>query len=611
MTRNRYTWPVEIALRGPFLTQSTSAGKSGLDAVLAVDPQSNKYQLPGTLIRGRLRHALGELTDCEVIASSDVDAWFGEGSDDARNGPGRYDPRRRRIHISDFIGPPQVEKQPRTRIRISPVTGAVWLGMMQLIESPFSAGEAVPFKGEVSAVCDEDEANAFRQLMDIGLRWNAAFGADTGIGFGQVQTVTIDEPTVDHLAAATPTESNATEIWLAVEPQEPFVVAKRRVTGNTFDSSEVIPGAVLKGMVADAIRQWTGHTDLDVTHVGGAFADLGTALGAITFSHAFPSKIGERPVEPPRSLVWAGDNWCDALAVEKSFLVKVKVQGEDEIKARAPAFATDWKDNFLKMVRAEFGWPTLKHDLRVRTEIDRKTRKAADQQLFAYELIVPDKECRWLAKVDLSAVPEDRRAAVVAQIEHLCSNEFRNLGKTKARVRISLLKERPERASKSKAQVDGLVAVTLQTPALIGNPTTIDMTEPESTLKNFYSDYWKDVSGGSLELVRFFASQSLAGGYLAYRFQPNKPYRPFFLTDTGSVFLLKVKDQGVADTCRDEWNQRGLPSGKWVQDNIGDDWKNNPFRREEGYGEVAIDLDCHVKKSPKEVFGSIEEIGDE
>lgn len=56
----------------------------------------------------------------------------------------------------------------------------------------------------------------------------------------------------------------------------------------------------------------------------------------------------------------------------------------------------------------------------------------------------------------------------------------------------------------------------------------------------------------SVELVRFYASQSLAGGYLAYRFQPNKPYRPFFLTDTGSVFLLKVKDQGVADTCLDD-----------------------------------------------------------
>ncbi len=505
---------------------------------------------------------------CEPDA---VNAWFGERSDDARNGPGRYDPRRRRIHISDFTGPPQVEKQPRTRIRISPVTGAVWLGMMQLIESPFSAGEAVPFKGEVSAVCDEDEANAFRQLLDTGLRWNAAFGADTGIGFGQVQTVTIDEPKIDCIAAVTPTESDATEIWLAVEPQEPFVVAKRRVTGNTFDSSEVIPGAVLKGMVADAIRQWTGHSDADVTNVGGPFAEIGAALGAITFSHAFPSINGKRPVEPPRSLVGTGKKWGDVLGMGKPCLVD----------GRAPAFATDWKDVPHATVREAFGWPTLKHDLRVRTEIDRKTRMAADQQLFAYEMIVPEKGCQWLAKIDISAVAEARRAAVVAQVEHLCSNEFRNLGKTKARARITRLEKPPEQAFASEAQ-SGYVAVTLQTPALIGNPTTIHMAQPEATLKQFYSDYWTDVSDGSVELVRFYASQSLAGGYLSYRFQPGKPYRPFFLTDTGSVFLLKVKDQGVADTCRDEWSQRGLPSGKWVRENIGDDWKNNPFRREEG-----------------------------
>ena len=62
-------------------------------------------------------------------------------------------------------------------------------------------------------------------------------------------------------------------------------------------------------------------------------------------------------------------------------------------------------------------------------------------------------------------------------------------------------------------------------------------------------------------LVRFFARQRLAGGYLVLRHQPGKPYNPFLVTEAGSVFVLRPRPGKGDDANKrlDDWLEHGLP----------------------------------------------------
>ena len=135
--------------------------------------------------------------------------------------------------------------------------------------------------------------------------------------------------------------------------------------------------------------------------------------------------------------------------------------------------------------------------------------------------------------------------------------------------------------------------VSLQTDCLLTDPDVLRARG----LFQAYSDYWTDVSGGSLELVRFFASQSLRGGHL-YRRTGRGPYEPFFVTDRGSVFVLKAIDQVMAGAHMQSWAKAGLPVIDRVKNRFTVRgvplWKSCPFLPQVGYGEVMIDLHCHV-----------------
>ena len=101
--------------------------------------------------------------------------------------------------------------------------------------------------------------------------------------------------------------------------------------------------------------------------------------------------------------------------------------------------------------------------------------------------------------------------------------------------------------------------------------------------------------------MRFFASQSLAGGYQVLRFQANKPYNPFLLTDPGSVFVLRASgDIASAQASIAQWLHAGLSLPGWAQARYGNHWRTCPFLPEDGFGEVAVNLPCHVEKKPGE-----------
>jgi hypothetical protein len=133
--------------------------------------------------------------------------------------------------------------------------------------------------------------------------------------------------------------------------------------------------------------------------------------------------------------------------------------------------------------------------------------------------------------------------------------------------------------------IDGhadLYALTLLTPAMLTDPRS------DKPIEQQYVDHIEGHTGG--KLLRSFTSRRLAGGHIAKRRRPYGPgtFYPFVLTEPGSVFLVKGRDHGkLAEIAR-----FGLPPVALT----GVDpltWKNCPYLRENGYGEVAFSLINH------------------
>jgi hypothetical protein len=157
---------------------------------------------------------------------------------------------------------------------------------------------------------------------------------------------------------------------------------------------------------------------------------------------------------------------------------------------------------------------------------------------------------------------------------------------------------------------DGLWIVTLQTPALLCDPDQLDETSGQKELRGVYEESWKQLSDNSLKLERYFVRQRLSGGtYLHGRFGQTKDlYRPYLLTEEGSVFVLKAVEgcEAQAEQQIRKWLACGLPLPAWAVDRYArnaqakDRWRYCPFLPENGYGEIAINLGIHWQKQPQE-----------
>ncbi len=610
------TLEVGLTLKGPILTKSTAAGIHGIDSPVARNSEGKCY-LPGTLVKGRLRQAMEEIIAVGGTEfSPHIDDWLGTCSsgDDIRYGTVK--PSRGQLHFKDFID--QNEKPSKTlyRIQIDEQRGAVAKGAYQAIEAPYTSGELYHFTGSVHYfAANHQEADDIKRYIEIGLCWITSLGAERTIGFGILTDVAVTETrqalcSVAHSSVAHSTETDPLALEYSLKPLAPFCIARRRVDNNLFESEAEIPGGVLKGCITTSWRTCLGLKSDGEVDVGmdPMRPELCKYFEKMRFTHAFPALTSnaKRPIFAPLSLVkYEREDEttaiCDVALCDGPGLL-----GD---KPAAPSFSVDWKS--ADGVRYDFGWPKLRRELRVRTSIDKQHRRALEEHLFAYEMIDPG-DAFWYGRVDLSQISDAQdRIKVEAQLRDILRQGVWGLGKTKCQANVMLYSQgtvQPVCIS-NPAPRDGLWVVTLQTPALLCDPRLLAETSGRSELSHSYAEGWKQISGNSLQLIRFFARQSLAGGFYLYRrFQYGNVYNPYLLTEPGSVFVLQAETgrSGDAESCIREWLTVGLPLPDWAIERYkrggqpGDHWENCPYLRSNGYGEIAVNLNVHWDKRPHE-----------
>jgi CRISPR/Cas system CSM-associated protein Csm3 (group 7 of RAMP superfamily) len=626
------TLNITLKLQGPILTHSTAPGASQLSSPFARNSQG-RYYLAGSLVKGRLREAWTELESAagqflQTRCGLTKEQLLGSGSGNQQNYSTSTEPRRGRLHFEHFVdhnkGATSSQGPVRYRIKLDEARGSVSKGAYQVIEAPYATGEEASFIGQIHfRASDANDVEKIKDCIQIGLRWITNLGANCNVGFGRLLDAQVtDVQQSPDVQPAIVTATGAEKLELEITPQSPFCISRRRVADNLFESEIIIPGAVLKGSVAHSWRTLLGDDPDGEINAGydPSRPELCEHFHLIRFTHAFPARAAQqlRPVTAPLSLVKAHEELYDVALFDKPILIGTP-NTLNQTEWLTPAFAIDWKDD--TEVRASFGWANPKREMRVRTEIDPARRKAKDEQLFAYEMIVPE-DLVWHSSIDLSAITDsDVRQRVEEQLLRLLARRgngqldayaLRGLGKTKAQANISIQaagSTPPKCVSNRTPQIDSQTQVrswivTLQTPAILCDPQEVN----SDGLFEAYRQAWDQLSSSTIQLNHFFAQQSLSGGYYLYRrFMKADEYYPYLLTDPGSVFVLEaVKGkQSEAQVCIDDWLEHGLPLPGWAvkryeRNNLpGNDWRNCPYLREGGYSEIAVNLAVHMELSPQ------------
>lgn len=595
----RYRWrlPLTITLASPFASRGLNPADTVIDTSLPRDGQG-RVVLPGSLVQGTIRDAIetiakrvsGPLTLAGTPRNLDADIalLFGTASGKRTpRDPGEVTdrrvnntPERALLAFADLAAitpePERGEGEPGRqfiRVEIDGDLGAVREGHIQRIELPWPVGTPVAFAGEIT-LRPHTEADPARvkALLELALRLVPAFGAVKSAGFGERIGHTIGDP---EPLAVTPTAAakGKTDVTFALSLDRPFLVAATRAADNVYRGAEVIPGGVIKGALAEALKA-AGAMDQ-------AMADF---LARLTIGHAFPASAAavndpakRRRRVLPLSLVMAGKKPVDILCDG----------GVDRLN-EGLRFRIDWKEGEEDEVFKKLGWDEKQpeRDVRTHTAIDRDRGAAAwDEEagagmLYSTSAVVPH-GFAWIGRLALAAPDDDRLGLVMAILEA----GLPGIGKTTAIAHARWLDEPPPRPEplKGKAGEPPCYALTLQTPALLNDLAALRSGTP---IACDYARYW---AGRGYRLVRFFAHQKLAGGHLALRYPPRDDrYDVYLVTEPGSVFLV-TPDPGAGAAVADLGTllRFGLPPDPSITRRH---WTECPFLAENGFGAI----DCNV-----------------
>lgn len=554
MNLTEYT--ITLALRAPVLTAAQGGHAFGIDSAMLRD-WNGLPALPGSLVRGNLRHAWTDLNG--YGADIDVAAWLGNEA-----GPDGS-PSRARLRFSHWFSAvvPGDSDAVRHRIRIDEETDTVLRGALQVIETPFPAGEVVTFTGSITA---EGAPPEMHRWLEKGLAWVAAFGADKGIGYGKVGRVAIA------IAPRNPQPSlriSGDRLGLRLQFDRPICFSRPQIgktEGNRYETEDFVPGAAIIGALS---RHWPDR--------------LSAQLSKIRVTHALPAAlgVGQRPLAVPCSLAFFRDTLAD-LALASA---KVGADGT------APAFQPDWKGGQWGEVLARCGWPELGRRLDVHTAIAADTGTAESGKLFSVESI-DTRDREWLAEVDLAEIDDAMRDDVRQALVDGLREGLWPLGRTDAHAAVEIVPDGIAIRGAGDPGSGEAVVLALQSAAelLFPIPDASRIRRPADWIAN-YDAVFQALSGGALAVSRIFTRERLAGGKYLHRRFGRGDYRPWLLTLPGSVFVLRVNDAVRAGPVLADWLQHGLPSP------AGEDWRTNPYRRQNGYGEVIFNPQVPAKEN--------------
>lgn len=552
IARARLRCRVVVVLEAPFLMRGLEGLGFGVDAAQIRD-RKDRALIPGDQLKGLLRQAVRDLQGTDVAL--DETALFGRHIDEAE---GQADERRGTLILTDLVAPCLPTGEILPRVAIEPATGSARSGHLLMIESVAPIGERVTFEGELVAFVEAGEGDATVAGLRAALGLIPAIGAMETAGFGRVVEVELVEIAREPLLPASPGRRQGGRLAWSFGLDRPLLASAERLEANVLAGSEMIPGAVLKGALARRLelagrnpKESPWRAILEQLHVG----------------HAFPRRQGsEHGRALPLSVVTdrGGTQWRDALVWDEVLFPDGTV----------PLFRPDWKGDAVGRLRHRLGIGAgVPQVTRTRTAIDPKHGRADDSRLFSFRMVDPT-DVRWRTVIDTGALEGNELQELLA----ILALGLDGIGKTDAAMVEPALQPLPDPAP--PAPVPGTTdrfALMLETPALMIDTEAL---EDKDSLARAFATYFDQASGGTLACERFFASQSWAGGIVAFG---RTPYRPFVLVDAGSCFLLRGDPAPIHG-----WLRQGLPLPGWATTE-GLDWRTCRYLPENGFGAIGID----------------------
>jgi hypothetical protein len=601
---------LSLTVKAPFLSHKAGAQQFGFDMSMFKDDTGTPAFL-GSLIRGNIRHtlehfktALGKQKDQKSAAAireiTAVLELFGQKSYKENDSPERADLTFDYYWKLDEDGLVP-EDQPRYRIGINKSSGTVDSGNLQVIEACYKQGGNAKFTGKIHGKLSREQADQCQKWLDKAAQYLAAIGALKGTGFGRLeaaaQQIKLETP---KMAETIPVIQD--RIGILIKPDRPICIAKPHIVNdNRFSSEEFIPGNVIIGTIA---RQFPKEAEKNW-------------FNRLRVSHALPMSEkdqNEKTINPTRQAVLPlslgciqKDNKSSKETVifdlalckpelNKALLIKINN------KLQAPSYQPDWKYSDFKQAKAACNLIdyTPQRQLIVRTAIEIGTNHADKGKLFSLDCVMPGNTI-WCADIDFSGIEdEDDRSEAKRVIANVIKAGLQGLGKTDA---IAGIAEHPSFYNEKNIHpIKEQYILTLQTPArLFAAPNNLSATSNEQALFELYDDYWKTASHQQLTLSHYFAQQTKMGGefYRKY-YQPKdkskrESYQPQWMTNPGSVFVLKATKEANIEIVHGllaEWQKLGLPQ---AQDKIASDWQNNPYIRQNGFGEIRVNDPIHTE----------------
>ncbi|MCB1744224.1 MAG: hypothetical protein KDK91_27895 [Gammaproteobacteria bacterium] len=655
----RQQYRLTLIIQGPLLSAAAGGLVHGVDAMMVREPSTllgvpGAPALPGSLVRGNLRHTLSYFARALADAgtsesarardqlSSHIDRWFGrEGNPEptpwdgpasasspprphsdlatARQPAGPVGSRASLgfDHLWRLTQATNLPASTRTRIRIEADTGLAAPGMLQVVEDCFAVDTPYHFEGLVrcrftSGDPDRERAD-FERWLPKALNYMSAIGALKGIGHGR-----LSDHRLTREAVATPSPPirpphiDCRRLGITLHLDRAFFLGRSKTAdSNQLESVTEITGATIKAVLAEG-------------PLGKRLKQQRDCFDGLLVTHAVASLRHQPMRHPPWPLsLCRFDDQLRDVGLHRAPCLLMRLANQEPHPAAdrgvigiadvdsspgwlsTPSFALDWKEKDQQAVAAElqrrFSWgrPSPRRTLTLHTAITDERNIAAEGQLFSLLCVEPDTLC-WLADIDLSHIECDTQRTHFYEL--LCeafASGLDDIGKTRAHADVSLVHGGHNAPATCFRSHQGLHLITLFSEARLIDEQALAGMIPDGIdaagsdrITALYRRYFARISNGTLRLSHCYTRERLAGGlayHLRFRAPAGEPnYAPTWLTQAGSVFALAPVDGHSPPEVERHlrlWSRRGLPV---AADRETDDWRSDPYRPENGYGEIRI-----------------------